>query len=623
MYGAAKGTRFARKAMGYGPRSTEHKRQSETVENIMNDKHFLSGNEAIARGVWEAGVHVAAGYPGTPSTEIIENLARYEDIDVEWSTNEKVAFDVAYGASLAGARALVSMKHVGVNVALDSLMVTPFSGVHGGFVVITADDPGMHSSQNEQDNRFFAKFAKIPMLEPSDSQEAMEFTKAAFDISEQFDVPVFLRTTTRTSHSKSVVELGEAQRIAPKKYTQDAFKHVVPIYGKRWRQNIEDRLKKLEKFAESFSHNIIEWSSKKVGVITSGISYQYAKEVFPDASFLKLGMVFPLPRKLIQNFCEEVETIYVIEELEPFLEEQLRILGIINTFDRKKFVGKDVVPNIFELSPEILRRSVIGTDGRASFESEISIPPRPPVMCAGCPHSGVYYALHKLKAVVTGDIGCYTLGALHPFNALDTTFCMGAGIGNAFGMEKVHRATMGKKLVAVIGDSTFLHSGIAPLIDIVFNKGVSTVILMDNSTTGMTGHQQHPGMGKTVRNVATYAINYEQLMRAIGINYVRVVDPYDLVETERVIKEALALEEPAVVISRRPCVLLEDERAKSHQPYEVIEELCEECDLCLKIGCPAIGGLNAVPFISKERCIGCDLCAKLCAFDAIVPVNGK
>ncbi|MBS4028824.1 MAG: indolepyruvate ferredoxin oxidoreductase subunit alpha [Ignavibacteriales bacterium] len=589
----------------------------------MNNKQFLSGNEAIARGAWEAGIHVACGYPGTPSTEIIENLARYEDVDVEWSTNEKVAFDVAYGASIAGARSLVSMKHVGVNVALDSLMVTPFSGVNGGFVVITADDPGMHSSQNEQDNRFFAKFAKIPMLEPSDCQEAKEFVKVAFDISEQFDVAVFLRTTTRTSHSKSIVEFSEPNRTPPQKYKQDPHKHVVPIWGKRWRNNIEERLKKLEEFAETFPFNAIEWNSKKIGVITSGICYEYAKEVFPDASFLKLGMIFPLPKKMIEYFCDGVEKIYVIEELEPFLEEQLRLLGVKNPFGLTNISGKDMFTNIFELSPDIVSRAFNGNGKQKNFESEITIPPRPPVMCPGCPHSGVYYVLHKLKTIVTGDIGCYTLGALPPFNALDTTFCMGSGIGNAFGMEKVHRNTMGKKLVAVIGDGTFLHSGIAPLIDIVFNKGITTIVLMDNSTTGMTGHQQHPGMGKTVRNLDTFAINYEQLIRAIGVNHIRVVDPYDLEETEAAMKEALALNEPAVVISRRPCVLIEEEKAKTRYPYEILDELCEECDLCLKIGCPAIDGSQSVPFISKERCIGCNLCAELCNFDAIrmIPTN--
>lgn len=587
----------------------------------MNQKQFLSGNEAIARGAWEAGVHVAAGYPGTPSTEIIENLARYEDVDVEWSTNEKVAFDVAYGASLAGARALVAMKHVGVNVASDSLMVTALSGVRGGFVIVTADDPGMHSSQNEQDNRFFAKFAKLPMLEPSDSQEAKDFVKVAFDISERFDIPVFVRTTTRTSHSKSIVEFSEPVRLPPRKYKADPRKYVVPIYGKRRRMAIEERMEALGEFADSFPLNNIEWNDTRIGIVTSGISYQYAKEIFRKASVLKLGMIYPLPRKLLQQFLDGVERVYVIEELEPFLEEEMRILGVVRSHDAGKIVGKQKLPRTFELSPDVLRRALLGFEVPTSFEDNISIPPRPPVLCPGCPHSGVYYVLHKLKAVVTGDIGCYTLGALPPFNALDTTFCMGAGIGNAFGMEKVHRGSLSKKLVAVIGDSTFLHSGIAPLIDIVFNRGATTVVLMDNSTTGMTGHQQHPGMGKTIRDLDTYAIDYEQLIRAVGISHVRVIDPYDLEETEAAIREAMALDEPAVVISRRPCVLLPSERAKAHTPYEVIDELCEECDLCLKIGCPAIDGSQPIPFIARERCIGCDLCAKLCKFDAIRPLG--
>jgi indolepyruvate ferredoxin oxidoreductase alpha subunit len=586
----------------------------------MITKDFFSGNEAIARGAWEAGVHVAAGYPGTPSTEIIENLALFQDVDVEWSTNEKVAFDVCYGASLAGARALVSVKHVGLNVALDSLMVTPFSGVHGGFVVVSADDPGMHSSQNEQDNRFLAKFAKIPMLEPSDSQECKDFAKKAFNISEQFDVPVLLRTTTRISHTKSLVSFDEPKREPPKQYKHDPGKYVVPIYGKRWRKNIEDRVHKLEEFANTFAENKVEWQSRKMGIITSGVSYQYAREVFPDASILKLGMTFPLPRKLVEYFCDGVEFLYVIEELEPYLEEQLRIWGVRNLYGVSEMIGKSAVPNVFELSPDVLRRTLLDSDGHGSFEKEIAIPPRPPVLCPGCPHSGVYFVLHKLKVVATGDIGCYTLGALPPFNALDTTFCMGAGIGNAFGIEKVKRSALGKKLVAVIGDSTFLHSGIAPLIDIVFNKGITTVILMDNSTTGMTGHQQHPGMGKTIRELETHAINYEELVRAIGIRHIKVIDPYNLEETEAAIKEALALEEPAMVISRRPCVMLESERAKPQHPYEVIDELCVECDLCLKIGCPAIDGSTSTPSISQERCIGCNLCAKLCRFEAIRPI---
>ncbi len=583
-------------------------------------KQLLSGNEAIARGAWEAGVHVATGYPGTPSTEIIENLAHYAEVDVEWSTNEKVAFDVAYGASLAGARALVAMKHVGVNVALDSVMVTPFSGVHGGFVIVTADDPGMHSSQNEQDNRYLAKFAKIPMLEPSDSREAKEFVRIAFDISEQFDVPVFLRTTTRTAHSKSIVEIDEPHRHPPKTYTQNPQKHVVPIWGKRQRANIEARLARLETWAETFAGNTVERNSKKVGIITSGISYHYAKEVCPDASFLKLGMIFPFPKQLIEQFCSGVETTYVVEELEPFIEEYLRIQGVRNWKGVPNIVGKKALPVQFELSPDLVRTGLGGAESPKAFDGELSIPPRPPVLCPGCPHSGVYYVLHKLKAVVTGDIGCYTIGALPPFKALDTTFCMGAGIGNAFGMEKVHRNTMGNKLAAVIGDSTFLHSGIAPLIDVVFNKGIATVILMDNSTTGMTGHQQHPGMGRTIRGEETYAINYEQLLRSIGVQHIKVVDPYDLAATESAIRESMNLHAPSVVISRRPCVLLESEKSKVRHPYEVVEELCEECDLCLKIGCPAIDGSDTIPVIARERCIGCDLCAKLCKFDAIRPI---
>jgi len=583
---------------------------------------FCSGNEAIARGAWEAGVHVASGYPGTPSTEIIENLATYDDVDVEWSTNEKVAFDVAYGASIAGGRALVAMKHVGVNVALDSIMVTPFGGIHGGFVIITADDPGMHSSQNEQDNRYLAKFAKIPMLEPSDSEEARRFTKLAFEISEQFDTPVFLRTTTRTSHSQSIVTPEERVPAKARGYKSEPTKRVVPIYGKRWRKNVDDRVAKLEEFAETFPANTVEGSSRTIGIITSGISYQYAKEAFPDASILKLGMIYPFPRKLIRDFCRSVETVAVVEELEPFIEEQLKILGVTNAAGETTIVGKDKIPSVFELSPEVVKRSLLGTPAPPTFDKEISIPARPPVMCPGCPHSGVYFALHKLKAVVTGDIGCYTLGALPPFSAIDTTFCMGAGIGNAFGMGKVHRDTMQNKLVAVIGDGTFLHSGIAPLIDIVFNRGVTTVVLMDNSTTGMTGHQQHPGMGKTIREEETFAIDYEQLLRAIGIRHVKVVDPYDMAGTEAALRESMALGEPSVVISRRACVLLPEEKSKSRTPYEILSELCEECDLCLKIGCPAIDGSESIPTISRERCIGCDLCAKLCHFDAIVPADG-
>jgi indolepyruvate ferredoxin oxidoreductase alpha subunit len=461
------------------------------------------------------------------------------------------------------------------------------------------------------------------MLEPADSEEARRFTKLAFGISEEFDTPVFVRTTTRTSHSKSIVTTEEPLRKAPKNYKSEPSRYVVPIYGKRLRKNIDDRMKKLGDFAETFAENRIERGYSDIGVITSGISYQYAREAFPDASVLKLGMIYPFPRKMIGEFCARVKTLYIVEELEPFIEEHLSIFGVTELHTGVKIIGKEKLPSVFELSPDTVRGSFLDTASPEPFDRQIGIPVRPPVLCPGCPHSGVYFALRKLKATVTGDIGCYTLGALPPFSAIDTTFCMGAGIGNAFGMEKVHREAMGKKLVAVIGDSTFLHSGIAPLIDIVFNRGITTVVLMDNATTGMTGHQQHPGMGKTIREEKTFAIDYEQLLRAIGINHINVIDPYDLAATERALKEAMAIGEPSVVISRHPCVLLEEEKAKSHVPYEVIDGLCEECDLCLKIGCPAIDGSTPVPSISRERCIGCDLCAKLCHFDAIVPATAN
>jgi indolepyruvate ferredoxin oxidoreductase alpha subunit len=573
-------------------------------------KRFLSGNEAMARGAYEAGVHVAASYPGTPATEILENLAKYNEVDAQWSTNEKVAFDVAYGASLGGARAMVSLKHVGLNVASDPLMTTALAGVGGGMVIVNADDPGMHSSQNEQDNRYFAKFAKIPMLEPSDSQEARDFVKLAFELSEEFNTPVMVRTTTRISHSKSLVEVGEREELPIREYQRNARRHVVPIYGKLWRKDVQDRLKKLEEYTENSPANRIEGNDERMGIITSGIAYQYAREAFPTARILKLGMTHPLPRRKISDFVSGFDHVYLIEELEPYLEEQIRSWGITN------LVGKEVIPSIGELSPELVRSGITGEESVESFAREINILARPPVMCAGCPHAGLFYTLRKLKLTVTGDIGCYTLGALPPHSAIHTTFCMGAGIGNAFGLEKAKV----EKVVAVIGDSTFLHTGLPALIDIVFNKGVTTVVICDNLTTGMTGHQPHPGTGRTAKGEPTYAVNYEELLRAIGVKQIRVVDPYNLKETEEAMKEALKTEEPAVVISRHPCRMLPEERAKPYLVHEIDPEKCNVCNLCFLIGCPALEGYGENPTIVPERCVGCGFCAQICRHDAIHPV---
>jgi len=578
-------------------------------------KVFLSGNEAIARGAYESGVHFAAAYPGTPSTEILENIAQYDEIRAEWSTNEKVALDVGYGAALGGARVIVALKHVGLNVALDTFMVTAFAGTNGGLVIISADDPGMHSSQNEQDNRYLAKFGKIPMLEPSDSQEAKDYVKIAFEISENYDIPVLLRTTTRTSHTKCLVELGERKEVRVKEYTKDERKHVVPVYGKLLRKNVEDRLKKLEEYSEKFVYNKIERGTNGTGIITSGISYQYAREVFPEASFLKLGMTFPLPKEKILEFISAYKKIYIIEELEPFIEEQLRIWGV------KEITGKEKITNIGELSPEAVAKGLLNLNPPKDYTEEIDVIPRPPLMCAGCPHAGLFYVLHKLQLTVAGDIGCYTLGTLPPFSALDTTFCMGAGIGNAFGFSIAQKEELKNKVAAVIGDSTFLHGGIPGLIDIVYNKGFVTVIICDNKTTGMTGHQEHPGSGYTIKKEETFAVDYETLARAVGINYVKKVDPHNLAETEAIINEAVNLEEPAVVISDRICAMLPVVRYAEHDIYFIDHENCTACKVCYRIGCPAMERSGEKPEIDRNRCIGCTLCVQLCKFDAIKKVE--
>ncbi len=568
---------------------------------------ILSGNEAIARGAYEAGVQVAAAYPGTPSTEILENLTTYEDIRSQWSPNEKVALEVAIGANLAGVRALAAMKHVGVNVAADPLMTLSYVGVRGGLVLISAGDPGMHSSQNEQDNRFYARLAKIPMLEPSDSQEAKDFVRIAFDLSLEFDTPVMIRMTTRVCHGKSIVELGEPLSVEGMGYEKDARKTVmVPGHARLRHVFVEKRRKKLESFAETFSENRIEMNDPKIGIIAGGPVYHYAKDAFPQASFLKLGLIYPIPKQRIRDFAQSVKKCYVVEELEPFLEDQIKALGI-------EVIGKDALPRTGEFSPEIIRAGISGE--KIVREPAASLPARPPVLCAGCGHRGLFYVLKKLKLTVTGDIGCYTLSALPPLSAMDTCICMGASIGTAIGMEKALGAEHSKKTVAVIGDSTFVHSGITGLVDAVYNRSNVTVIILDNRTTAMTGHQDHPGTGKTLSGDPTVELDFEKLAQAVGVKHIQVVDPYDLKETERVVREETEREAPSVIIARHACVLLTRER---HPALRIDPEKCVQCEICLRLGCPAISKEADQIRITPELCTGCGMCAEVCPKEAIV-----
>jgi len=572
-------------------------------------KALLSGNEAVARGAYEAGCRFAAAYPGTPSTEILENIAGYGPIDAQWSPNEKVAFEVAMGASFGGVRTLVAMKHVGLNVAADPMFTSSYVGVNGGFVIVTADDPGMHSSQNEQDNRRYAKFAKLPCLEPSDSQEAKDFVGKALDISERFDTPVLLHMTTRICHSKGVVTLGRRRRLQPKRYEKDARKRlIIPAHARVRHSVVEKRLKDLEVFSNRPALNRIERGSDGLGVVTSGVAYQYAKEVFPQASFLKIGMSFPFPHQLARRFARGLTKIYVVEEMEPVLEEELRLAGIPVT-------GKERIPVEGELNPETVRQAFFGKRHRRTAPA--AKVGRPPVLCPGCPHTGLFYTLKRLKIGSTGDIGCYTLGALPPLNAMDTCICMGASIGNALGMEKAIGPEGAKKMVAVIGDSTFLHSGMTGLLDVVYNRGTTTVIILDNRTTAMTGHQDHPGTGRTLKGDPASRVDLKKICQALGVDDVVEVDPHDLKATRQAVKQAVGKRRPSVIIARRPC-LLSREAGATAAPLSVDDSLCKACGLCLGLGCPAIVRQpSGKARIQEYLCVGCGLCQQVCPHGAI------
>ncbi len=598
-------------------------------------KEFLSGNEAIAKAAYDAGVQFAAGYPGTPSTEILENIAkRYIDVYAEWSPNEKVALEAASGASMAGARALASMKHVGLNLAADPLMTLSYTGVNGGLVIITADDPGIHSSQNEQDNRHYARFAKIPLLEPSDSQEAYDFTRLAFEISERFDTPVILRTTTRISHSKSLVSIKKTAK-RPVKETaipNNIEKFVmIPSYARERHRIIETRLKRLQNFSDKFPYNRYENNppsppfSKggmgglknkkgKIGIITSGIAYQYVKEVCRDIPVLKLSMTYPLPVNLIKRFAKGFKKVYVVEELDPFLENEIKAIGI-------NVIGKEKLSSFGELNPDIIEEALFGKRKRIR-KNNLKLPVRTPIMCAGCPYLGIFYTLKKLGLFVAGDIGCYTLAALSPYNAIDSTLCMGAGICQAFGMEKVLKEDDRKKIVAVIGDSTFLHSGITGLMDIVYNKGITTVIILDNSTTAMTGRQDHPSSGFTLKGEETKEVNIAEICRVIGVERVRHINPFNLSEIENIILEEINQKMPSVIISKSPCVLLKHKSRVHRQPSLAVDlSVCNGCMACLKIGCPALERIEkdnlSLVTINAMLCNGCRLCVDLCKIGAI------
>jgi indolepyruvate ferredoxin oxidoreductase alpha subunit len=606
-------------------------------------KKILQGNEAIARGAWEAGVVVGTAYPGTPSSEIMAELSGYEEVYTEWSPNEKVAVEVAHGASLAGGRVLSCMKHVGLNVAADPFMTISYTGVKGGFVIVVADDPGQHSSQNEQDSRNWARFGKVPMLEPADSEECKDFTKLAFDISERFDTPVLLRGETRVSHCDSPVELGErkAPAIPGGLDRKETPKYVmVPMYARARRIVVEERTAKLAEYADTdFPHNSMEINDPSIGFISSGVSYLYVREVFPQFSFLKLGMVWPLPRKMIAEFFKKVKKVIVVEELDPFLETEIKAMGY------KVWHGKDLIPTIGELSPGIVEQSLMKAVTGKSYKAPKErikpedLPKRPPNLCAGCSHRPLFYALKKLGLFVFGDIGCYALATSPPLSAMHASTCMGAGVGGAYGAGKVLGKDGLGKICAVLGDSTFLHSGITPLIDTVYNKGYSTTIILDNRITAMTGQQETAGTGYTIKGEPTTMIDYEQLVRAVGVKNVRKVDPYMINETIEIIREEVARDDASVIITENsPCMLLRRAKPleKFRNPLYMIDtEKCRGCKTCLEINCPAISWQEnagetkdghkrkGTVFINPDQCVGCQVCAQVCKFEAILPKEGS
>ena len=578
-------------------------------------KELLTGNQAIARGAYEAGVTVATGYPGTPSTEILESLTAFKkELYLEWSPNEKVAFEVAAAASMAGARSIVTMKHVGLNVAADPLMTFSYIGAVGGFVACVADDPGQHSSQNEQDTRHYARLAKIPVLEPSSAQDCRDFVRYAIDLSEQFETPVILRTTTRVSHSGGLVELGERTAPPPVEFKKNPQRFTpLPAWGRVLRRRVEERLGRLSEAASTSPANRIEWGSRALGIVAPGIAYTYVREIFPEASVLKLGFSYPFPDALIREFAAGVEHLLVVEELENFVEDHIRALGI-------PCEGKKYVPVCGELSPGVVKQVRAKLEGRTAaecrpVEEAADLPGRPPLLCAGCPHRGIFYALGKFDVIVTGDIGCYSLGVFPPLSRTDTILCMGGGVSMAHGIEKAGEK---KPVVGIVGDSTFFHSGITGLLDIVYNRGTSTIIVVDNRTTAMTGHQDHPGTGRTLMGESTVAVKIEDIGRACGVRRVVTLDPYDLEHVIEVLREELAAKEPSLIISRAPCLLAE--KVDMGGVYAVAADACKKCKACLKLGCPAIEydprGAG-IPVIDASRCAGCGMCAQVCRFGAI------